>query len=528
VQAGWWVDGIQILCREPSIEHPHHGGTGGGANRFDLQPGERIVAVSGWTVGNSGAHVYGIEVHTDRRSSGMLGNGGDDRGRTPFRFDVPAGWELRGIVGRADGSTLQAIGIDVVHTAPPPAPVTQRLGPVGGGGGAGFEDACPAAAVIVNAGWWIDGIQVVCASGRTMAQRGGTGGGRQMYQVPPGARITGISGRFDGSYGAKVYSIQIHTDQGSSPLFGGGGPDGGQTPYAFRVPDGYTFSGFFGRAGDALGGIGIVVVSGAGGGGSVSTPPPPPPPPPVVVLPPPPPPPPPAIPPRLASPQAGQVMDNGCDGSDVVDWRFTWGAVNQAAVYHLWVAREGSANPMINQQVGSTEYAQANPGYIANHNLGGWSWRVRAQVNGTWSEWSESRPFGVEPLGTDCGGGASAPPPERPATADFSLIVRTGTSDGAGTDSNIYVTIHGSLGNTGEIRLNGLRGNDVFERGANEVFTFPAANVGTVTAVVFRSDGQFMGSNWQLDAISLRHSQTGGVFERGVGQWLDGSQVVVR
>ena len=382
VQAGWWVDGIQVLCREPSIQHPHHGGTGGGTHRFDLQPGERIVAVSGWTVGNSGPHVYGIEIHTDRRSSGMLGNGGDDRGRTPFRFDVPAGWELRGIAGRADGSALQAIGIDVVRTAPP-APVTQRLGPVGGGGGAGFEDACPAAAVIVNAGWWIDGIQLVCANGRTMAQRGGTGGGRQTYRVPPGARITGISGRFDGSYGAKVYSIQIHTDRGSSPLFGGGGPDAGQTPYALRVPDGYTFSGFFGRAGDALGAVGIVVVSGAGGG-SVSAAPP-------------------AIPPRLGSPQAGEVMDNGCDGSDVVDWRFSWSPVAQATRYHLWVAREGSANPMINQQVSAPEYAQANPGYIATHNLGGWSWRVRAQVNGTWSEWSESRRFAVEPLGTDCG-----------------------------------------------------------------------------------------------------------------------------
>jgi hypothetical protein len=217
-----------------------------------------------------------------------------------------------------------------------------------------------------------------------MAQRGGTGGGRQLYQVPAGARITGISGKFDGSYGPKVYSIQIHTDRGSSPLFGGGGPDAGQTPYAFRVPDGYTFSGFFGRASDALGAIGIVVVSGAGGGASVSAPPP-------------------TGPPRLGSPQAGEVMDNGCDGSDVVDWRFSWSPVAQAARYHLWVAREGSANPMINQQVSSPEYAQANPGYIATHNLGGWSWRVRAQVNGTWSEWSESRPLAVEPLGTDCG-----------------------------------------------------------------------------------------------------------------------------
>ena len=115
-----------------------------------------------------------------------------------------------------------------------------------------------------------------------------------------------------------------------------------------------------------------------------------------------------------------------------------------------------------------------------------------------------------------------------PARAEFSVPVRTGTSDGADTDSNLYLTIHGSLGNTGEIRLNALRGNDVFERGANEVFTFQAANVGEITAVVVRSDGQFMGSSWQLDAISVRHSQAGAVFERGVNRWMDGGQVVIR
>ena len=148
------------------------------------------------------------------------------------------------------------------------------------------------------------------------------------------------------------------------------------------VPDGYTLVGIFGRADDALGSLGIQVAGGVA------------------------PPPPPSggpVPPRLGSPAAGERMDNGCDGADGVDWRFSWAPVPGAAAYHLWVAREGAANPLVNEQVSSTEYARSGPGYIAAHNLGGWSWRVRSLVNGAWSQWSEQRPFDVEPPGTDCG-----------------------------------------------------------------------------------------------------------------------------
>lgn len=258
VNAGWWIDGIQVLCRD-GVHHAWRGGTGGGRHRFDLQPGERIVAVSGWTQGNSGNRVYGLEIHTDRRSSGMFGNAGTDRGRNPFRLEVPQGWELHGISGYADASALNGIGLEVVR---PPA--TARIGPVGAAGGTPFADSCPVVGVIVNAGWWIDGIQLVCAGGRTGPQRGGTGGSRQTFMIPPGARITAISGTVDGSYGDRVYSIQVHTDRGSSPRYGGAGPDGGRTPFVLSVPEGFSLAGVFGGASDALLSLGIEVVRGAG------------------------------------------------------------------------------------------------------------------------------------------------------------------------------------------------------------------------------------------------------------------------
>lgn len=378
VQAGWWIDGIRVLCRE-AVEHPLRGGSGGGTHRFELEPGERLVAISGVRLGNSGDKVYGIELHTDRRSSGMLGNAGTERGRVPFRFDVPAGWELRGITGRADGQSLLALGLEVVRV-----PVVSRVGPVGSGGGSAFEDACPVAALEVNAGWWIDGVRVVCADGRGTPLRGGSGGGRNVYRVPPGARITALSGTYDGRYGNRIYTLQVHTDRGSSPLFGGAGDDRGRVPFRLDVPSGHTLASVFGRSvGDALMAVGIGVVPGA----------PEAPRPPRAA----------AVPPRLLSPAPGAVMDNGCEGADAVEWRFAWEPVPGAERYHVQAERAGAANPAVNAQVTAAEFARTNRGsYIMDHFRDGWSWRVRAQVNGTWSAWSEPRPFTVEALGSDC------------------------------------------------------------------------------------------------------------------------------
>jgi hypothetical protein len=109
IQAGWWIDGILVSCQD-GRSLPRHGGTGGGAFSFPLQPGERIVAISGFTRGNSGDRVYGLQIHTNQRSSQMYGNGGDERGQVPFRLDVPEGFELAGFFGNG-GQALESIGL---------------------------------------------------------------------------------------------------------------------------------------------------------------------------------------------------------------------------------------------------------------------------------------------------------------------------------------------------------------------------------------------------------------------------------
>jgi hypothetical protein len=109
IQAGWWIDGILVSCQD-GRSFPRRGGTGGSAFSFPLQAGEKIVAISGFTRGNSGDRVYGLQIHTNQRSSRMYGNGGDERGQVPFRLAVPEGFEFAGFFGNS-GQALEAIGL---------------------------------------------------------------------------------------------------------------------------------------------------------------------------------------------------------------------------------------------------------------------------------------------------------------------------------------------------------------------------------------------------------------------------------
>jgi hypothetical protein len=111
----------------------------------------------------------------------------------------------------------------------------------------------------------------------------------------------------------------------------------------------------------------------------------------------------------------------------------------------------------------------------------------------------------------------------------YTVFIRTGTSSGAGTDSNISVNIVGHLGQTGPITLNPLRSNDVFENGAREQFILrDAVNVGPITQVIVTSDGRYAGSDWEFAEITVTDSGSGSTFSRVVNQWVNGRSVDLR
>ncbi len=109
--------------------------------------------------------------------------------------------------------------------------------------------------------------------------------------------------------------------------------------------------------------------------------------------------------PMLISPANGAVMDNGCSPkANGITWDFDWSDVPGATAYHIRVWHN-PAIPLINNMgvaSSSLHHVSAPSDYIANTNLSGWRWMVRAKVRGVWGAWSSVRSFRVEKLNTDC------------------------------------------------------------------------------------------------------------------------------
>ncbi|MFH1032494.1 MAG: TRAP transporter substrate-binding protein DctP [Chloroflexota bacterium] len=107
----------------------------------------------------------------------------------------------------------------------------------------------------------------------------------------------------------------------------------------------------------------------------------------------------------LISPDEGALLDNGrFDGYDRIIWNFDWSDVPGATQYQIYVIGDTSPAPTINTQISYSNYHWENYGSIGGGNVDqnrfGWTWKVRALVNGVWSGWSQ-RTFNVEPVDTD-------------------------------------------------------------------------------------------------------------------------------
>lgn len=89
--------------------------------------------------------------------------------------------------------------------------------------------------------------------------------------------------------------------------------------------------------------------------------------------------------------------------------------------------------------------------------------------------------------------------------AYYQLVIHTGDQATAGTDSNIFVILHGERGSTDEIRLNGFIAGDAFERNKTDTCTIPFNDdVGDIYRITVRSDERYAASDWLLGRIEVR------------------------
>src|SRR5262249_29456447 len=104
--------------------------------------------------------------------------------------------------------------------------------------------------------------------------------------------------------------------------------------------------------------------------------------------------------PTLVKPAAGATFENRpLIFSKKRVWDFGWSEVPGATRYHLYVIWEGAHVPTIHDStLTSPSYRLEDQGFISNENRSGWRWKVRALVEGTWTDWSEERRVDVAPL----------------------------------------------------------------------------------------------------------------------------------
>uniref|UniRef100_A0A672LZQ6 PLAT domain-containing protein n=1 Tax=Sinocyclocheilus grahami TaxID=75366 RepID=A0A672LZQ6_SINGR len=106
-------------------------------------------------------------------------------------------------------------------------------------------------------------------------------------------------------------------------------------------------------------------------------------------------------------------------------------------------------------------------------------------------------------------------------THTYKVSVRTGDMHGAGTDANVFLTIYGDLGDTGERKLSKSESNgNKFERGAVDKFSIEAVDLGQVYKIKIQHDNSLAGADWYLDQVEVVDVETEEVYMFLCERWL--------
>ncbi|KAI4894673.1 hypothetical protein NFI96_015585 [Prochilodus magdalenae] len=113
------------------------------------------------------------------------------------------------------------------------------------------------------------------------------------------------------------------------------------------------------------------------------------------------------------------------------------------------------------------------------------------------------------------------PQDHRRAAHTYHVSVRTGDMYGAGTDANVFLTIYGDLGDTGERKLSKSESSkNKFERGAVDKFSIEAVDLGQIFKIKVRHDNSMLGADWYLDQVEVVDVDTEEVYMFLCERWL--------
>ncbi|KAE8636810.1 hypothetical protein XENTR_v10003144 [Xenopus tropicalis] len=106
-------------------------------------------------------------------------------------------------------------------------------------------------------------------------------------------------------------------------------------------------------------------------------------------------------------------------------------------------------------------------------------------------------------------------------THTYSISVFTGDIYGSGTDANVFITIYGDLGDTGERKLSKSETNsNKFERGQVDKFNIEAVDLGTIYKIRIRHDNSMLNPDWYLERVEILNEVTEETYLFICERWL--------
>jgi hypothetical protein len=173
-------------------------------------------------------------------------------------------------------------------------------------------------------------------------------------------------------------------------------------------------------------------------------------------------------------------------------WEFRWSAAPGADRYHLMVSGPMALLPTINDaNLASTSYRLRDKAFIAERDRLNWRWKVRAQVKGEWTDWSEERTFHVAPL-------AKAPPiqPSEPPKPLAHYRFRGNANDE--DKANPPFALNNTSFKDNALYLNGVYGMSKDPNGYRAVGRTPKLDYTTFTVALRFKAESFDGKKYNL------------------------------
>ncbi|XP_076018180.1 lipoxygenase homology domain-containing protein 1 [Genypterus blacodes] len=102
----------------------------------------------------------------------------------------------------------------------------------------------------------------------------------------------------------------------------------------------------------------------------------------------------------------------------------------------------------------------------------------------------------------------------------YEVHVFTGIVWGAGTDANVFISLYGEIGDTGERRLRYSDKMNKFEKGQEDVFTIASVELGVLKKLRIRHDNSQASPGWFLDRVEILDTKDDTMYYFPCKRWM--------